>query len=164
MNARGTNANIRLIITSLVLLNKQYLTVDDIRYGIEAYTLTIRETKSEYLDLNFEKVQKAFRLCNRAISMDIFKSWCDRMKPFLECNQKERIQFNADLLAAEKKYEKDMNVEFNPNTDAIKPMMNAIIMPTTKKSTKKVNADKTGSGRKPQTGAAPGKEEAVNSI
>ena len=62
MNARGTYANIRLIITSLILLRKQYLTVDDIKYGVDAYTLAIRETKSEYLDLTFEKVQKAFRV------------------------------------------------------------------------------------------------------
>ena len=62
MNARGTFANIRLIVTALVLLKKQYLTGDDIRHGVDAYTLTIRETKSEYLNLTFERVQKAFRV------------------------------------------------------------------------------------------------------
>ena len=62
MNARGTYANIRLIVTTLVLLKKQYLTGDDIRFGVDAYTLTIRETKSEYLNLTFERVQKAFRV------------------------------------------------------------------------------------------------------
>ena len=62
MNGRGTFANIKLIITALVLLNKQYLTGDDIRYGVDAYTLTVREFKCEYINLNFEKVQRAFRV------------------------------------------------------------------------------------------------------
>ena len=56
MNSRGTFANIRLIVTALVLLKKQYLTGDDIKYGVDAYTLTVRETKSEYLNLTFERV------------------------------------------------------------------------------------------------------------
>ena len=56
MNGRGTFSNIKLIITSLVLLNKQYLTDDDIRYGVDAYTLTVREFKCEFINLTFEKV------------------------------------------------------------------------------------------------------------
>ena len=51
------------------------------------------------------------------ISQDIFNSWCKRMAPFMECNSKERIAFNADLNAAEKEYEKRMNIELNPNTE-----------------------------------------------
>ena len=56
MNGRGTFSNIKLIITALVLLNKQYLTDDDIRYGVDAYTLTVREFKCEFINLSFEKV------------------------------------------------------------------------------------------------------------
>ena len=51
MNGRGTFANIKLIVTSLVLLNKQYLTYDDIKFGVDAYTLTVRELKCEYINL-----------------------------------------------------------------------------------------------------------------
>ena len=62
MNGRGTFANIKLIVTSLVLLNKQYLTYDDIKFGVDAYTLTVRELKCEYINLQYEKVQRAFRV------------------------------------------------------------------------------------------------------
>lgn len=58
MNSRGTWDNIWLVITSLVLLYQSYITCDEIKHAIDAYTLQVRdkEKKSEYLDLNFETV------------------------------------------------------------------------------------------------------------
>jgi len=64
MNGRGTWDNIRLVITSLVLLYHNYITGDEIRQAIDAYTLQCRdkERKTEYLELNFESIQKALRV------------------------------------------------------------------------------------------------------
>ena len=58
MNSRGTWDNIRLLITSLVLLFHGYISGDEIKQAIDAYTLQVREKekKTEFLDLNFETV------------------------------------------------------------------------------------------------------------
>lgn len=58
MNGRGTWDNIRLVITSLVLLHHSYITGDEIRLAIDAYTLQCREKekKAEYLELTFETI------------------------------------------------------------------------------------------------------------
>jgi hypothetical protein len=34
----------------------------DIQFGIYAYLLVCRETKSDFLDLNYDKIQKALRV------------------------------------------------------------------------------------------------------
>jgi len=39
MNGRGTWDNIRLVITSLVLLYFNYIQADEVRLAIDAYTL-----------------------------------------------------------------------------------------------------------------------------
>ena len=64
INGRGTWDNIRLVMTSLVLLYHNYITGDEIRLAIDAYTLQVREKerRQEYLDLNFETIQKALRV------------------------------------------------------------------------------------------------------
>ena len=42
MNGRGTWDNIRLVVTSLVLLYHNYITPDEIRLAIDAYTCRAR--------------------------------------------------------------------------------------------------------------------------
>ena len=64
LNYRETYANIRLIITSLIITRKSYLSSDEIRHGLLAYTLISRECKSEFLPLYVEKIIKAFRVSN----------------------------------------------------------------------------------------------------
>lgn len=58
MNGRGTWDNIRLVMTSMVLLYHNYITQDEIKQAVDAYTLQCRkpEKKTEYLELNFEVV------------------------------------------------------------------------------------------------------------
>ncbi len=62
LNHRETYANIRLIITSLIITRKGYLTIDEIRHGLLAYTLISRECKAEFLPMYVEKIIKAFRV------------------------------------------------------------------------------------------------------
>ena len=59
MNSRGTWDNVQLVLTSLVLLHYSYITHEEIRNAVDAYTLQCRakEKKSEYLELTFETVQ-----------------------------------------------------------------------------------------------------------
>lgn len=58
MNSRGTLDNVWLVITSLVLLYHNYITFDEIRHAVDAYTLQCRdkEKKTEYLEMTFETV------------------------------------------------------------------------------------------------------------
>ena len=71
MNGRGTWDNIRLVLTSLVLLYHNYITTDEIKHAIDAYTLQCRdkEKKTEYLELSFETVQKALRVSYKGQSL-----------------------------------------------------------------------------------------------
>ena len=64
MNSRGTWDNVQLVLTSLVLLHYSYITHEEIRNAVDAYTLQCRakEKKSEYLELAFETVQQALRV------------------------------------------------------------------------------------------------------
>jgi len=91
LNNRETFANIMLITTALIITKKGYLTVDEIRQGVMAYTLTARETKSEWLPFTTEKVLKAFRILNRTISEVVLKKWYDHVRTNLDCSQEQRV-------------------------------------------------------------------------
>lgn len=53
-----------LITTAITLTRKSYLTIDEIRLGLNAYTLICRECKAEFLPMYVEKIIKAFRVKN----------------------------------------------------------------------------------------------------
>ena len=113
MNHRGTWDNIRLVVTSLVLLNHNYLTADEIKLAIDAYTLQCRDREKrsefsvEYLELTFEIVQKALRLMGKAISEKIYNAWVQRMEPFLMCYDRNRLEHQYELQKKEKEIERD---------------------------------------------------------
>ena len=84
MNHRGTWDNIRLVVTCLVLLYNNYITADEIRLAIDAYTLQCldREKRSdfsvEYLELTFETIAKALRVSPLQTKLTFsvwFSSW-----------------------------------------------------------------------------------------
>jgi hypothetical protein len=50
-----------------VLSKKWLLSGKDMQFGIYAYLLVCRETKSDFLELNFDKIQKALRVRTRLI-------------------------------------------------------------------------------------------------
>jgi hypothetical protein len=62
VNSRETYSNIKLITAALILLKKGYLTADEIRHALLAYTLTARDAKREFLPLDHEWVNKALRV------------------------------------------------------------------------------------------------------
>ena len=68
MNGRGTRDNILLIITCFVLTYYNYLSQDEIRSAVEAYTLECRaaggigDEKCDYLELSFPIVSRALRV------------------------------------------------------------------------------------------------------
>ena len=62
MNHRETYSNIMLITTAVTITRKSYLSIDEIRQGIIAYTLISRECKHEFLPMYVEKIIKAFRV------------------------------------------------------------------------------------------------------
>ena len=146
MNGRGTWDNIRLVVTSLVLLYHNYITPDEIRLAIDAYTLQCREPekKREYLELSFDQVNKAlrvsycysdffnkliqskilhanlffmFQLMGKAISETIFKAWVKRMEPFLLCYDKDRLAHFFELAKKEKAYEDTKHMSFSGGAD-----------------------------------------------
>lgn len=47
---------------------------DELRHGINAYLLICRESKQDYLELNFDKVQRAFRVSlNQSLKFAVSK-------------------------------------------------------------------------------------------
>lgn len=86
-----------LITTSVSILRRMLMTVDEIRHGILAYTLISRECKSEWLPMYVEKLQKAFRIVNKTISEVVLKRWFEHVRSNLECNQESRIYMEKEI-------------------------------------------------------------------
>ena len=68
MNARETYSNMKLISTALMLVKRGYIKGDEIRHGLLAYTLSTRYCKTEFLALQHEQIDKAFRVSNQYIT------------------------------------------------------------------------------------------------
>eukprot|EP00347_Sterkiella_histriomuscorum_P021092 403335284 len=97
LNHRETYANIMLITTSVMITRKSYMTIDEIRHGLLAYTLISRECKNEWLPMYVEKIIKAFRMVNKTISEVILKKWFEHVRSNLECNQESRIYMEKEI-------------------------------------------------------------------
>ena len=51
-----------LIKTAIILNKKHNLDGRDIMHGVNSYTLSCREYKTDFLELNFEKILKTLRV------------------------------------------------------------------------------------------------------
>ena len=66
-----------IVLTSIVLLNHKYISELEIKHAIDAYNLMIidnKERKKEYLDLNFETVQKTLRVSSRKFTNLVYSN------------------------------------------------------------------------------------------
>ena len=122
-NRRPTFNNIKLITTAVVL-NKTYgLSGHEIVHGINAYLLIARETKSDFMEINYDKVQRALRvsthhiltlqLLNKTISFKTFLGWFIKMKPHLELEKEERKVFDRLLKEKEEDYERENHIQLS---------------------------------------------------
>lgn len=100
VSSRETMANIKLITTAMIITKRNYLTCDNIRYGLNAYELVCRETKndeneskSDYLFLSDDKIHRALRLVNMTISEQIFNIWLSHVKSNLEWSKQDKVLF-----------------------------------------------------------------------
>lgn len=90
VSRRETIANIKLITTALIITQKGYMTIEQIRHGLNAFVLECRETKQDYLYVMDDKVKRCLRLVNMDISDAFLKMWMDYCVSNLEWNNKER--------------------------------------------------------------------------
>ena len=74
-----------------MLHRKGYLTSDEMRHGLLAYTLSARDCGKEFLPLEYSKVVKAFRLLNKTLSEHVLDRWYQHCKGNLECHSSSRI-------------------------------------------------------------------------
>jgi hypothetical protein len=51
-----------LISTGIIVIKSGYLTGDQIRHGLAAFTLATRDSKMDFLPLQYDKVVKALRV------------------------------------------------------------------------------------------------------
>lgn len=80
----------------MVILRRNYLTVEQIRHGLNAYILSCRETKQDLLYLIDDKIHRTLRLINMGISDDILKKWFEHVKYNLDWNKQERRKFEKE--------------------------------------------------------------------
>ncbi len=97
MNSRETYSNIRLVTTAMMIHRKGYLSSDEIRQGLLAYTLTARDCSREFLPLDHEKLVKAFRLLNKTLSQHVVDRWYQHCKGNLECHSSSRIYIEKTI-------------------------------------------------------------------
>jgi adenylate kinase family enzyme len=86
-----------LITTALLLLKKNYLTSDDIRHGLLAFTLSARDQKTEFIPLKYEKIVKCLRVLNKTMSEAILNRWYEFCKTNLECHTSTRLFVERDI-------------------------------------------------------------------
>ena len=80
----------------MVIVKRNYLSIEQIRLGLNAYVLSCRhpEPKQDYLYLfKDNKIHKTLRLINMSISDDILKKWYEHVKYNLDWNHRERRDF-----------------------------------------------------------------------
>ena len=112
VSGRETLVNIKLITATIMILRGGYLAIDDIRHGLNAYILTCRENKDDFLylsspntnvkwnnvqdlsnKLDYKLVHKALRLVNKSISEKILKMWTANNLGNIEWNNPNRRDF-----------------------------------------------------------------------
>lgn len=86
-----------LVTASVIITKKGYMTIDEIRHGVMAYTLISRECKSEWLPMYVEKILKAFRIVNKTISEVILNKWFEHVRTNLDCMQESRIHMEKNI-------------------------------------------------------------------
>lgn len=93
----------------MLIVKRNYLSIDQIRLGINAYLLICKESKQDHLFLQQGSkvpererrpfgffVHGALRLLNMSVSNDLLKLWYEHVKSNLECVKPERIQFERE--------------------------------------------------------------------
>jgi hypothetical protein len=86
VNSRETYSNIKLVTSALLLLKKTYLTADEIRHGLLAFTLCARDHKTEFIPLRYAQIIKCLRVLNKTMSESVLEKWYDYCKGHLECH------------------------------------------------------------------------------
>jgi hypothetical protein len=93
---------VKLVTTSLMLYRGNFLSLKDIRAGINAFTLIEKELKETNIPLKEAIIQRAFRLINKTVSDELIRAWIKKNRPMLECEKKERKDFERYIRGVEK--------------------------------------------------------------
>lgn len=85
-----------------MLYRNNNLSIKDIRAGINAFTLIEKELKETNIPLKEPIIQRAFRLINKTVSDQLISAWIKKNRPMLECEKKERKEFEKYIKGVEK--------------------------------------------------------------
>lgn len=94
--------NVKLVTTSLILYRGNYMSMKDIRAAINAFTLIEKELKETNIPLKESWIQKALWLMNKTVSDELIRKWIKTNRPLLECEQRERKDFEKHIRGVEK--------------------------------------------------------------
>jgi hypothetical protein len=78
-----------------------FYSIKEIRAGINAFTLIEKELKETNIPLKEQVILRAFRLINKTASEVLIKKWIKKNRPVLECEKKERRQFEKHVREVE---------------------------------------------------------------
>lgn len=81
--------------------------IKEIRAGINAFTLIEKDRKETNIPLKEDVILRAFRLINKTASDVLVRKWIKKNRPYLECEKKERKEFEKYV----SKVEKDLKAE-----------------------------------------------------
>ena len=84
-----------------------HCSIKEIRAGINAFTLIEKDRKETNIPLKEDVILRAFRLINKTASDVLVRKWIKKNRPYLECEKKERKEFEKYV----SKVEKDLKAE-----------------------------------------------------
>ena len=109
----------KLVTTSLIILKRNLMTIKEIRAGINAFILMEKELqdpkdgegkkflpwadkKGINIPLNEFVIMETFSLIGKTVSEELVTQWIKKNRPFLECEKKERKEFERHVKAVER--------------------------------------------------------------
>lgn len=95
------------------------MTIKEIRAGINAFTLMEKESKCTNLPLKEQVILKAFHLINKTASEELVRQWIKKNRPFLECEKKERKEFERHVRHVERELKAEKNMDYPDDQDSM---------------------------------------------
>jgi hypothetical protein len=107
------------VTTSLIILKRNLMTIKEIRAGINAFTLMEKESKCTNLPLKEHVILKAFHLINKTVSEELVRQWIKKNRPFLECEKKERKEFERHVRHVERELKIEKHMDYPDDQDSM---------------------------------------------
>lgn len=94
------------------------MSIKDIRAAINAFTLIEKDLKETNIPLKESWIQKALWLMNKTVSDELIKKWIKSNRPLLECEKRERKEFEKHIRIVEKELKEEKKMKYPDDSDS----------------------------------------------